>query len=93
MPIIDTTSPPLLSRDGANFFGIDKNGNYDIYILMIECYKKYHKKSTLTQIDTLISIITHSKTTKTLEYIKNQFSKHPEIYKILPKQTKKLIKI
>lgn len=70
-----------------------RNVNYDIYILMIECYKKYHKKSTLTQIDILISIIAHSKTTKTLEYIKNQFSKHPEIYKILPKQTKKLIKI
>lgn len=55
--------------------------------------KKFKKSLTKSKIDTLISIIAHSKTTKTLEYIKNQFSKHPEIYKILPKQTKKLIKI
>jgi hypothetical protein len=28
-----------------------RNVNYDIYILMIECHKRYYKKSTLTQID------------------------------------------
>lgn len=35
MPIIDTSASPLPSREGAKFFGIDKNGNYGWLYLSI----------------------------------------------------------